>query len=988
MVNLFKEKLTKYYSLFLTLLNKTKYSNHSSKNARKPYWDRMAMFLFISVMRMRNNRLFSWMGVINTAAHWTSSGGNISVIFGQKVTRDTMVKKLTGLVTPAECERRTIACLSTLLFVKGAFDNTQHFVEQKFQREMVSSLAHMATSSMYILPDIPPLLNSIEFGDLKPKLTYYQQAIPSAFGMPLYHAISQVSPNTFLDDHALGRHDGIDITGKAVEQLAGNIGLANLIYDMHRLFEVDANKKYHYQRDEAHQQMVKLGVFAKLAGCRATKKYGSRTFFSQCYNYQLRETKSWRPEVKKASVIVPPLMPHDETTNIGAAKVILTMLRMVGILKVSDDEFSDGESITDVRKLKLADDWYERTFMLSGDGLSQVRARTLDELISQSAHRYIEHHETRNVLKKALSRIVHVTGDLHGGNFHFLSAVYTVFYGALIQPIQTLLGWKRIRGTDVTKCYQQAAGLAILISDIIKKHLFDEFFISLDNDALKWLDISKIDDPAGFAVALGKAFLAWAEEKQSTTDDELFVMGLNYMKMMEYYKMFRASIRSGDAVSIEWLYKEFLPLFLITGKHNYFEINLGMIENFYNHISNKILHLVRINRCTPIHDGLDKYKNPMANWAQDDLLEHIQPEYHTMPFSHSHHLVAKKRCMKFVQHEFTRVSRKRDYSEMMSDPSVDPAKVRKATSVPRRQPEKDAISEFISKVGMCNEESGRMCCRKKFWSVLDDMDDDLIGNRKLAAMEKEMEMMSDGDRVMASWIDDLFAETKGNDALDITREDTERGAARLLDLFNRVESASGDHRNGSNQDNEIINSATDNREDVRANESTRNDSNCDDGDSSDDDCEMEEDPATVSTEIEFGDIMAIDESVVTNEENGPDAEEDEEGSDRLDKAAETPAYQTQKETYDEMELDVNVAKKRGKVSIRCAKINPLAFRDIMAAGWKKLEKMDLVTTRFAAKEREKRKQEIREEVHDSVVGNANGTDTHATIEGLLRLGIN
>ena len=137
------------------------------------------------------------MGVINTAAYWTSSGENISVVFGQKVTRDTMVKKLTGLVTPAECERRTIACLSTLLFVKGAFDNTQHFVEQKFQREMVSSLAHMATSSMYILPDIPPLLDSTEFGNLKPKLTYYQQAIPSAFGMPLYHAISQVSPVHF-----------------------------------------------------------------------------------------------------------------------------------------------------------------------------------------------------------------------------------------------------------------------------------------------------------------------------------------------------------------------------------------------------------------------------------------------------------------------------------------------------------------------------------------------------------------------------------------------------------------------------------------------------------------------------------------------------------------------------------------------------------------------------------------------------------------------
>ena len=94
---------------------------------------------------------------------------------------------------------------------------------------------------------------------------------------------------------------------------------------------------------------------------------------------------------------------------------------------------------------------------------------------------------------------------------------------------------------------------------------------------------------------------------------------------------------------------------------------------------------------------VNKFKNPMANWAQDDLLEHIQPEYHTMPFSHSLHLVAKKRCLKFTQNEFTCESRKRDYSEMSADTNTDPAKVRKATSVPRRQPEKDAISEFVSK---------------------------------------------------------------------------------------------------------------------------------------------------------------------------------------------------------------------------------------------------------------------------------------------------
>ena len=75
-------------------------------------------------------------------------------------------------------------------------------------------------------------------------------------------------------------------------------------------------------------------------------------------------------------------------------------------------------------------------------------------------------------------------------------------------------------------------------------------------------------------------------------------------------------------------------------------------------------------------------------------------------------------------------------------------------------------------------------------------------------------------------------------------------------------------------------------------------------------------------------------------------------------------------------------------TIQCAKINPLAFVDIITTAWAKLKKLDLVKTRFAAKEREKRKQEISEEIYDSVKGNVDGADTATTTEALRRLGIN
>ena len=67
------------------------------------------------------------------------------------------------------------------------------------------------------------------------------------------------------------------------------------------------------------------------------------------------------------------------------------------------------------------------------------------------------------------------------------------------------------------------------------------------------------------------------ELKQTSTTDECFCMYLNYVKM-NIYLTFRLSVRAGDAVMIEWIYKDFLPIFLVTGKTHYFKIVLGMMN--------------------------------------------------------------------------------------------------------------------------------------------------------------------------------------------------------------------------------------------------------------------------------------------------------------------------------------------------------------------------------------------------------------------------
>ena len=75
------------------------------------------------------------------------------------------------------------------------------------------------------------------------------------------------------------------------------------------------------------------------------------------------------------------------------------------------------------------------------------------------------------IIQKALDQIINVTGNLHGGQFRFLSVVCNLFYGSFLQCLQTILGWKRIYGSDIASCYQQAAGLAIMVLDEVERKM-------------------------------------------------------------------------------------------------------------------------------------------------------------------------------------------------------------------------------------------------------------------------------------------------------------------------------------------------------------------------------------------------------------------------------------------------------------------------------------------------------------------------------------
>ena len=119
-------------------------------------------------------------------------------------------------------------------------------------------------------------------------------------------------------------------------------------------------------------------------------------------------------------------------------------------------------------------------------------------------------------------------------------------------------------------------------------------------------------------------------------------------------------MRSGDAILIEWVYKEVLPLFNISGKKHILEITLKQMEDLYARIPYKLLHLCRINRTVPLYSGMDSQGNPMANWALDSLIETIQKYYHKINFNngksngwlkHSLHVMVMSKASRIIMEE-------------------------------------------------------------------------------------------------------------------------------------------------------------------------------------------------------------------------------------------------------------------------------------------------------------------------------------------------
>ena len=320
--------------------------------------------------------------------------------------RYSLTRKLKGITSQAKVMEQ---CRETLIASgkKGvsAVDNSQFQTPKKHQREGVSSKMNMysfrAFFSVKQLEDECNILRTF----IRPVITYINQAIPPAIGMPPYHLYPHINASTFEPASLPGYINTYNhSSGACMEAYAERFELSQVISSFRRLIpHANREKEFKFQQEDDAKALFESGYPAMLDGNR--KKEGDEfSFYKRMGEFPHRATERWRGKTEKAAILIQPLSKMDETTNKGAGVIMITQLVMFGILKATGNQGTMGN----LNDLELEDDWESRTMMFVGDGLTMARIKSFEDLLNKSCHGHEIRYEKTLMLRKAMSRVVMV----------------------------------------------------------------------------------------------------------------------------------------------------------------------------------------------------------------------------------------------------------------------------------------------------------------------------------------------------------------------------------------------------------------------------------------------------------------------------------------------------------------------------------------------------------------------------------------------------
>jgi hypothetical protein len=491
------------------------------------------------------------------------------------------------------------------------------------------------------------------------------------------------------------------------------------------------------------------------------------------------------------------------------------------------------------------------------------------------------------------------------------------------------MGWKRIRGSDVTKTYQQSASLALLVLGEVERGLYGAFLVDMVSTLDPHFIIDYKDKPKELATIVAARFLKWMSDKVKTTSDDVFRMCILFAQLTRKYKVFRLSVRNGDAILVEYLYEFFIPIWLVTAKHNYVEIALNQIEDLYGRVPFHVLQAARENRMQPLHVGSDRDGVPMAQWALDAIMELLQIKYKAMNFpnsregwqKHSTNMPLVARCKTFCQTEYSHRYDVDSYDEQFLEfdaagENQDMGNCKSQSKVPRRHQEKIMVSEILHLADAFIEKPGRSMKENTFWDVLKNL---------TTTLEKEdgtegdttNQGRSSGEEALVEVNHEILANAPTEN--EIPEDIQDASELDQLEWFRIL-----DEENAALLDEEDEDEPTDVTTDPVVAETTD----------------------TTSEPVVAGTTETTTEPVVTGTSNTAT----EARTRNTPRVTEPPP----RIVMDDAESEVQIGKNPKKVKVRKAKLNKMGLKDVVERGRSKMKEMKIPDVRFRRRCRMKR----------------------------------
>ena len=711
-IRMYETKLPNHISVMNKMLRFDKKSNETRNYhlTLSSFYKRRLLHAFMSQARIVNNHNLIHFAIVSAAATYGRGISSVQLLHCTHAGISSSIKTMLTKIKPynMNAPSKIQNALKNHTSIVAMMDNNQKGNNMKFQRNGRSNKFITITGRSFRHCN---LFNTSELDidedaidKCKVPITYINQKIPSMFDMPGFEVVNR--NNLAMESTVLTSSDmkdtiflsstveKIDFTGERVERYSELVTVSN---DTDFVFRkvltnynsLDGYKTWIHAPSEFTNQF-RTDLSMTLSSVKAS-------LLNEVVMFQHRALNAMDKNRNEPSrLLVPSVSKRDEVSTSGFGMAIVELLVMISVLK---EVKTSNDNDIEVTQWELGDDYLKKQLYLCIDGLSLDRHRSFKKRLRMIPQSYSRNFQQAIIFQKALKRIVEIPGTLHI-SFHMLQSIFDLFR-PLIKWILNVVRWKKAKINHVSDSFQICRDLSFLALEECERYLMDVMLtIELSEGERRQLmeDTNKI--PSILSRMFNK-FLSGAPSWSRNNNARKMI--LNFVQMTRKFRSYWNAVRCGDRIIQEKIFIEWLGIFVLAGKSNYFEICLNSIEKEYGEVSYKELQEIRINSYVNYENkndgkschfvGLDEAQEMLNYWTK---LLPVTGDVDNWIF-HSGNLMFARQAINYENEQYMR--QQLEYTNS-ADGEVLPSKKKRSknnyrTTSPRAFLEKIRLYEFF-----------------------------------------------------------------------------------------------------------------------------------------------------------------------------------------------------------------------------------------------------------------------------------------------------